>query len=170
LPTCLAITNGEENIALHLLRYGTDLSLLPVQASSKSSGHFGGAEVIDAILGSAFKSERLILALLDQGIFSSDYIEASLRCPAGLVETLWGLSAQQGYDKAARELVTLGVSVDHLMKGTKNMHCVMSMGRRVRACTRLSKAAKALFTRDHVRGISGLSAPSNTINSPLIVG
>jgi hypothetical protein len=38
---------------------------------------------------------------------------------------------------------------------------VMSVGRRVRACTRLSKAAKALATRDHVRGISGLSAPSN---------
>jgi hypothetical protein len=47
------------------------------------------------------------------------------------------------------------------MKSTKNMHCVMSIGRRVRACTRLSKAAKALATRDHVRGISGLSAPSN---------
>jgi hypothetical protein len=42
------------------------------------------------------------------------------------------------------------------------MYCVMSMGRRVRACTRLLKAAKALATRDHVRGISGLSAPSNS--------
>jgi hypothetical protein len=42
------------------------------------------------------------------------------------------------------------------------MHCVISMGRRVRACTRLSEAAKALATRDHVRDISGLSALSNT--------
>jgi hypothetical protein len=47
------------------------------------------------------------------------------------------------------------------MKGTKSMHCVMSIGRRVRACTRLSVAAKALATRDYVKDISGLSAPSN---------
>jgi len=33
----------------------------------------------------------------------------------------------------------------------------------VRACTRLTEAAKALATRDHVRGISGLSALSNNL-------
>jgi hypothetical protein len=44
------------------------------------------------------------------------------------------------------------------------MHCVMSMGRRVRACTRLLVAAKALATRDHVRGISGPSTLPNSIN------
>jgi hypothetical protein len=42
------------------------------------------------------------------------------------------------------------------------MHCVISVGRRVRACTRLSEAAKALATRDHVRGISGPSTLPNT--------
>jgi hypothetical protein len=41
------------------------------------------------------------------------------------------------------------------------MHCVMSVGKRVRACTGLSEGAKALATRDHVRDISGLSALSN---------
>jgi hypothetical protein len=41
------------------------------------------------------------------------------------------------------------------------MHCVISVGRRVRACTRLSVAAKALATRDHVRGISGPSTLPN---------
>jgi hypothetical protein len=45
------------------------------------------------------------------------------------------------------------------------MHCVMSMGRRVRACTRLSVAAKALATRDHVKDISGPSALSNRCTS-----
>jgi hypothetical protein len=40
-------------------------------------------------------------------------------------------------------------------------HFVMSIGRRVRACTRLLEAAKALTTRDHVRGISG---PSTLFN------
>jgi hypothetical protein len=44
------------------------------------------------------------------------------------------------------------------------MHCVMSIERRVRACTRLLVAAKALATRDHVRGISGLLALSNKHN------
>jgi hypothetical protein len=43
------------------------------------------------------------------------------------------------------------------------MHCVMSIGRRVRACTRLLKTAKALATRDHVRGISRLLALSNRL-------
>jgi hypothetical protein len=43
------------------------------------------------------------------------------------------------------------------------MHCVMSIGRRVRACTRLLVAAKALATRDHVRDISGLLALSNRV-------
>jgi hypothetical protein len=52
------------------------------------------------------------------------------------------------------------------MKGTKSMHCVMSIGRRVRACTRLSEAAKALATRDHVKDISGPSALSNNIKFP----
>ena len=40
-------------------------------------------------------------------------------------------------------------------------HCVMSIGRRVRVCRRLLEVAKALATRDHVRGISGLSTLSN---------
>jgi hypothetical protein len=34
----------------------------------------------------------------------------------------------------------------------------------VRACTRLTEAAKALATRDHVRGISGPSALSNSVD------
>jgi hypothetical protein len=38
-------------------------------------------------------------------------------------------------------------------------------GRRVRASTRLTEAAKALATRDYVRGISGPSALSNTYAS-----
>jgi hypothetical protein len=42
------------------------------------------------------------------------------------------------------------------------MHCVISIGRRVRACTRLLVAAKALATRDYVRGISRLSTLPNT--------
>jgi hypothetical protein len=43
----------------------------------------------------------------------------------------------------------------------------MSMGRRVRACTRLSGPAKALTTRDYVRGISGLSTLLNkNCNAP----
>jgi hypothetical protein len=44
----------------------------------------------------------------------------------------------------------------------KFWHCVMSIGRRVRACTRLSEPAKALTTRDCVRGISG---PSTLLNN-----
>jgi hypothetical protein len=38
----------------------------------------------------------------------------------------------------------------------------MSVERRVRAYTRLLKAAKALATRDYVRGISRLLALSNS--------
>jgi hypothetical protein len=41
------------------------------------------------------------------------------------------------------------------------MHCVISIGRRVRASIRLIEAAKALATRDYVRGISRLLALSN---------
>jgi hypothetical protein len=39
---------------------------------------------------------------------------------------------------------------------------VMSIRRRMRACTRLSEPAKALTTRDYVRGISG---PSTLLNN-----
>jgi hypothetical protein len=46
------------------------------------------------------------------------------------------------------------------------MHCVISIRRRVRACTRLLEVAKALATRDYVRGISGLSTlPNNYISN-----
>jgi hypothetical protein len=41
------------------------------------------------------------------------------------------------------------------------MYCVMSIGRRVRAYTRLLVATKALATRDYVRGISRLSTLPN---------
>jgi hypothetical protein len=47
-------------------------------------------------------------------------------------------------------------------KKHKFWHCVMYIGRRVRAYTRLLEAAKALTTRDHVRGISRLSTLFNT--------
>jgi hypothetical protein len=46
-----------------------------------------------------------------------------------------------------------------------SMHDVMCIGRRARACKRLSEAAKTLTTRDHVRGIGGPSTPLNTIAS-----
>jgi hypothetical protein len=45
----------------------------------------------------------------------------------------------------------------------KFWQCVLSIGRRVRACTRLSEPAKALTTRDYVRGISGPSTLLNTL-------
>jgi len=44
------------------------------------------------------------------------------------------------------------------------------IGRRVRASMRLTEAAKALATRDHVGGISGLPAPSNNYHCPLFFG
>jgi hypothetical protein len=40
----------------------------------------------------------------------------------------------------------------------------------VRACTRLTEAAKALATRDHVRGISGPSALSNRLATNVVSG
>jgi hypothetical protein len=43
------------------------------------------------------------------------------------------------------------------------MHCVMSIRRRIRACTRLLVAAKALATRDYVRDISRLSTLPNSL-------
>jgi hypothetical protein len=49
------------------------------------------------------------------------------------------------------------------MKDMSSMHNVMCIGRRVRACKRLSGAAKTLTTRDHVRGISGPSTLFKTI-------
>jgi hypothetical protein len=45
----------------------------------------------------------------------------------------------------------------------KFWQCVLSIGRRVRACTRLSEPAKALTTRDYVRGVSGPSTLLNTL-------
>jgi len=49
-----------------------------------------------------------------------------------------------------------------MMNGTRFGMTMCCIGRRVRASTRLTEAAKALATRDHVRGISGLSALSNS--------
>ena len=48
-----------------------------------------------------------------------------------------------------------------LMKGTRFGIMLCCIGRRVRASTRLTEAAKALATRDHVRDISGPLALSN---------
>jgi hypothetical protein len=49
-------------------------------------------------------------------------------------------------------------------------HFVVSIGRRVRACTRLSEPAKALSTRNYVRGISGPSTLLNATPSPTFFG
>jgi hypothetical protein len=49
------------------------------------------------------------------------------------------------------------------------MHCVISVRRRVRVCTRLLVAAKALATRDYVRDISRLLAPFNTLHPSRLV-
>jgi hypothetical protein len=54
----------------------------------------------------------------------------------------------------------------HIDERHKFWHCVISIGRRVRACTRLSVAAKTLTTRDHVRAISGPSTLFNTYRLP----
>jgi hypothetical protein len=55
----------------------------------------------------------------------------------------------------------------NLMEDMSSMHDVMCIRRRVRACKRLSEAAKTLTTRDHVRGISG---PFTFLNThPLFV-
>jgi hypothetical protein len=48
-----------------------------------------------------------------------------------------------------------------VMEDVSSMHNVMCVGRCVRACTRLSEAAKAQTPRDHVRGIGG---PSTLLN------
>jgi hypothetical protein len=48
-----------------------------------------------------------------------------------------------------------------LMKDMSSMPNVMCIGRRVRACKRLSEAAKTLSTRDHVRDIGGTSTLLN---------
>jgi hypothetical protein len=41
------------------------------------------------------------------------------------------------------------------------MHCIISIRRRIGASTRLTEAAKALATRNYVRGISRLSTLPN---------
>jgi hypothetical protein len=51
--------------------------------------------------------------------------------------------------------------VCNVMEDMSSMHNVMCIGRRVKACKRLSEAAKTRTTRDHVRGISG---PSTLFN------
>jgi hypothetical protein len=48
-----------------------------------------------------------------------------------------------------------------MMEDMSGMHDVMCIGRRARACKKLSEAAKTLTTRDHLRGISGMSTPLN---------
>jgi hypothetical protein len=44
------------------------------------------------------------------------------------------------------------------------MHCIISIRKRVRACTRLLVAAKVLATRNYVRDISRLSTLPNKGN------
>jgi hypothetical protein len=48
-----------------------------------------------------------------------------------------------------------------MMEDMSSMRNVVCIRRCVRACKRLSEAAKTLATRDHVRGISGLSTLFN---------
>jgi hypothetical protein len=48
------------------------------------------------------------------------------------------------------------------------MHYVISIRRRVRACTRFLVATKALPTRDYVRDISRLLALSNKYSLPIL--
>jgi hypothetical protein len=52
-----------------------------------------------------------------------------------------------------------------LIKGTSFGIMLCCIGRRVRACTRLSEAAKALTTRDHMRGIVDYVRGQWTIHS-----
>jgi hypothetical protein len=50
------------------------------------------------------------------------------------------------------------------MKGTRFGMMLFCIRRRMRACMKLTEAAKALATRDHVRSISRLSANSALSN------
>ncbi|KAH6953905.1 ankyrin repeat-containing domain protein [Ilyonectria sp. MPI-CAGE-AT-0026] len=70
------------------------------------------SEVVNAILGSAFKSERLVMSLLDQIEFSPDYVRRCVTSEESLLAKLWLTAAEEGYDEVIRRLIALGVPVD----------------------------------------------------------
>jgi hypothetical protein len=57
----------------------------------------------------------------------------------------------------------------YIIEDISSMRDVVCIRRCVRACRRLLEAAKALATRDHVRGISGLYTLFNTIHYNYII-
>ncbi|KAM5350192.1 hypothetical protein ACJ41O_006697 [Fusarium nematophilum] len=153
LPLCVAISNGEEEVAIYLLFQGTDLTLPPPpfprhglddapaaataesifskcrgvvetlqvyyhqsfvsqQPLEEAHAAFGGVEVVEAILGSAFKSERLVVALLDQMEFPPDYVQQSLIYGETFLAKLWLTAAEEGYHIVIRRLIALGIPTD----------------------------------------------------------
>ncbi|KLU81171.1 hypothetical protein MAPG_00266 [Magnaporthiopsis poae ATCC 64411] len=83
---------------------------------------FAGLEVTETFLASGFKSEQLLLALLEQGLFSTIYVEKSVgSAPENrLIAAVWEVCAHQGYITAIQELMDLGVPVDFNASSTNS--------------------------------------------------
>lgn len=67
-----------------------------------------GLEVAEAFLNSAFKTERLLLTILDQGLLSRKYVEASLNSDDSLVARLCVVAIREGYETADVNLLYSG--------------------------------------------------------------
>jgi len=78
---------------------------------------YGGLQIAESFLQSHFKSESLLLALLDQGLFPTGHAEFLANADPRainerLIVSMLGACAELGYDTAIRRLIDLGVPVD----------------------------------------------------------
>jgi ankyrin repeat protein len=81
-------------------------------ALPKSQRSYPGTEIIRSFIRSRYKSESLLLHLLDMGLFSIDYIAAATRAKEVLITDLWAICNRNGYATAVRRLIQVGFPVD----------------------------------------------------------
>lgn len=155
MPVCAAaIMEGAEEIALHLLCNGVDLSLRwgsclpfglgqgriwvpadrlrgPWNTSGAVAAPPHGVSVIEALIKSRFTTERLTLEVLNRKIFSRRYVQESIALAGSksLVVRLWVMAAYDGHVEVLKQLVDYGVPVD-LIEGHGEGHTALIISAR----------------------------------------
>lgn len=155
MPVCAAaIMEGAEEIALHLLCNGVDLSLRwgsrlpfglgqgriwvpadrlrgPWNTSGAVAAPPHGVSVIEVLIRSRFTTERLTLEVLNRKIFSRRYVQESIALAGSksLVVRLWVMAAYDGHVEVLKQLVDYGVPVD-LIEGHGEGHTALIISAR----------------------------------------
>ncbi|KAJ0110185.1 hypothetical protein J7T55_000617 [Diaporthe amygdali] len=129
-----------------------------------------GASIVKALVASRFTSERLILEVLDRGIFSRQYVQESIYFTGAftgaedLVFRLWAKAVIAGYVEVLKELVAYGVPVDSTIWGSNGLDALTISARynRVHVVEALLKLGGDPKLKRKYYGIPGEEARETT--------